>query len=51
MNRGKTAVYDEEYVREIDEYLFDREVEREDNELIEGFRRFVLHEEKVLYTD
>lgn len=48
MNRGKTAVMNEDYVNEIDEYLLEREVDREDVELIEGFRKFVGYEEVLL---
>ena len=51
MNRGKTAtILDEDYTEEIEEYLDQREIEREEYELLNSFRKFVGYEE-VLYSD
>lgn len=51
MNRGKTAtILEEDYTEEIEEYLDQREIEREEYELLNSFRKFVGYEE-VLYSD
>lgn len=58
MNRGKTAtILEEDYTEEIDDYLDQREIEREEYELINSFRKFCGYfegntsDEEVLYSD
>lgn len=51
MNRGKTAtIFESDFDEEVEEYLEQRELEREERELINSFRKFVGYEE-ILYSD
>ena len=58
MNRGKTASIfnsdiNEERVlnEEIEDFLEERESEKEEYELIQSFRKFTGYDEKLLYSD
>lgn len=58
MNRGKTAnILTEDFIEEIDDYLEQRETEKEDLELINSFRKFCgyfdgnIGNEEILYSD
>jgi hypothetical protein len=52
MNRGKTSVYVNDYMEEVEEYLDEREIEREDLSLLVGFRKFAgVNYEELLHID
>ena len=49
MNRGKTAsLVEEDYESDIQEYLEDREFERETEVLISSFRKFSHYQEEYI---